>query len=243
MDELGLPQEVAQALREFVDSARETLGADLVSLVLFGSAAEGRLRATSDVNVIVVLARFDIERIDALREPLRSAHGLIGLSAMLILESEIPAAAEAFAVKFADIHERHRILFGSDVFAALTSSREAMLTRLRQILLNYILRTRERYALVSLREEQLADVAADSAGPLRSAAAIILSLQGRPAPSPKAALESLAAEINGSGYASALANLSRARDEAALPPGVGRSTVLSLLDLAQALHGRALTLK
>jgi hypothetical protein len=239
MNDLGLPQDVDRSLAEFVESAKEILGPDLVSVVLFGSAAEGKLRATSDVNLILVLARFDPARIDALREPLRGAHALIRLQCMLILESEVPAAAEAFAVKFADIRERHKVLAGKDLFKGLTASRDAMRIRLRQILLNFILRTRDRYALVSLREEQLASVVADSAGPLRAAAALILELQGRHAVSPKEALETLAAEIDKAKFADALANLSRAREEASLAPGAGRATTLALIELAQALHERA----
>lgn len=239
MDELGLPQEISQGLAEFVESAKSALGPDLTGIVLFGSAAEGRLRATSDVNVILVLERFDAARIDGLREPLRGAKALIRLECMLILETEIGPAAEAFAVKFSDIRERHKLLWGRDPFAGLQPSRAAMLARLRQILLNFILRTRERYALVSLREEQLAAPVAKAAGPLRAAAALILSLEGRSAPSPKAALETLAAEIDEARFRVPLANLSRARDEAALPPGVARPTLLALVDLAQALRGRA----
>lgn len=239
MDEFKLPPEVSNGLREFVESAQSALGPDLVSLVLFGSAAEGRLRATSDVNIILVLSRFDPARIDALREPLRLARATIQLSAMLILESELASAAEAFAVKFADIRERHKVLAGSDPFATLTPSRSAMLVRLKQILLNFVLRTRERYVLTSLREEQLAPVVADAAGPLRSAAALILSLEGRPAPSPKEALETLAATIDAAGWREPLANLSRAREDASLPPGAGRSTVLYLISLAQALRARS----
>jgi predicted nucleotidyltransferase len=239
MDDLGLPREVSQGLAEFVESAKSALGPDLASIVLFGSAAEGRLRATSDVNLILVLQRFDTARIDALREPLRGAKALIGLECMLILESEIGAAAEAFAVKFSDIRERHRLLWGRDPFAELKPSRIAMLARLRQILLNFILRSRERYALVSLREEQLAAPVAEAAGPLRSAAALILALEGKSAPSPKAALEALAGELDAARFNEVLANLSRARDEAALPPGVARPTLLALIDLAHALRLRA----
>ena len=235
MNDTQLPEPVSKGLTEFVEAAKSALGPDLRSIVLFGSAAEGRLRATSDVNVILVLERFDVERIDALREPLRTAHALIGLETMLILESEIYAAAEAFAVKFSDIRERHKVLWGSDPFQGLQPSRGAMLTRLRQILMNFILRTRERYALVSLREEQLARVVADAAGPLRSAAALILALEGTPSASPKTALETLAGE----GYREALENLSRARESAALPPGVARGTVLALIALAQELRARA----
>ncbi len=239
MADFELPHEVAKSFADFVESAKSALGPDLVSLVLFGSAAEGRLRATSDVNLIIVLARFDPARVDVLREPLRTAHALIRLSAMLILESEIAAAAEAFAVKFADVRARHRVVFGKDLFAALAPSRGAILVRLKQILLNYILRARERYMLVSLREEQMSAVVADAAGPLRAAAALILTLEGKPASSPKAALETLAAEIDAANWREPLARLSKAREEAMLAPGEGRPTALYLIGLAQALRERA----
>jgi predicted nucleotidyltransferase len=239
MDDLGLPQDVAQELVAFLEAAKGALGEDLVSAVLFGSAAEARLRATSDVNLMLVLARFETGRIHALREPLRHARAAIRLETMLILESELAAATEAFAVKFADIRARHRVLAGHDVLAALAPSRGAMLGRLRQILLNFILRTRERYALVSLREEQLAALVADAAGPLRSAAEIMLQLEGRPAASPKAALETLAREIDPQAWAEPLARLSQAREEGKLAPGAGGPTLLKLIELAQALGARA----
>jgi len=239
MGDLNLPADVAKSLEDFNASAKEALGPDLLSIVLFGSAAEGRLRATSDVNLILVLARFDPARIDRLREPLRLARAVIRLEAMFLLESEIGAAAEAFAVKFSDIHERHKVLLGSDPFANLTPSRASMLARLRQILLNFTLRTRERYVLVSLREEQLAAVVAESAGPLRSAASLILSLEGKPAPSPKAALETLAAEIGAPDWRDALAHLSAAREGASLPKGSARVAVLALIALAEAMRARA----
>ncbi len=238
MPDTPLPADVAQSLASFVEAAQSALGPDLVSIILFGSAAEGRMRATSDVNVIVVCTRFDRQQLNALREPLRTAHALIQLSAMLLLDTEVAAAAEAFAVKFADIHVRHKVLAGRDPFATLVPSRAAMLVRLKQVLLNFILRTRERYSLVSLREEQLAQVVADTAGPLRSAAALILTLEGRPVESPKQALEQLAREVGGAGAPELLAHLSQARELGSLPAGTGAPTTLGLIDLAQALRAR-----
>jgi predicted nucleotidyltransferase len=240
--DLGLPQEVEHGLRDFVAAAQSALGGDLVSVVLFGSAAEGRLRASSDVNLILVLARFERARIDALREPLRLAHAALNLEAMLILESEIADAAEGFAVKFGDIHDRHRVLHGPDPFAALEPSRAAKLTRLKQILLNFILRMRERYALVSLRDEQLAAVVADAAGPLRAAAAQILLLEGRAAATPKAALETLAARVGTGNWQDALAQLSQAREHGTLPAGAAGPALLALIALAQAMRERVKTL-
>jgi predicted nucleotidyltransferase len=236
---MTIPQEVERSLEEFAEAARTALGEKLVSIVLFGSAAEGRLRATSDVNVILVLSEFDAQRIDALREALRGAHALIRRECMFILESEVGPASEAFAVKFSDIRERHKVLWGKDLFAGLAPSRDAMRVRLKQILLNFILRTRERYALTSLREEQLAPVVADAAGPLRSAAHLILELEGQASGSPKEALEKLGAEIDRARFSAALENLSRAREDASLPPGTARATTLALIELAQALSERA----
>ena len=235
----ALPADVAEGLQAFVAAAQAALGGELQAVVLFGSAAEGRLRATSDVNVIVVAHRFDPAALDALREPLRLARARLNLTAMLLRRDEVEAAAEAFAVKFADIRSRHRVLFGADPFAELQPSREAMRVRVRQELLNFILRTRERYCTLSLREEQLAGLVADAAGPLRSAAALLVTLQGGAAASPKQALEQLARQVGGERFDAALVQLSHAREHARLPPGAGAGVTLQLIDLAQAMRGLA----
>src|SRR5690348_7904854 len=117
---MGLPEAVERALGSFLDAAKQAFGADLVSVVLFGSGAEQNLRPTSDVNILLVLKGFDQAKADQLREPLRFAHAAIELNAMFMLEAEVPAAMEAFAVKFSDILHRHRVLHGSDPFAHVT---------------------------------------------------------------------------------------------------------------------------
>src|SRR6188508_3004619 len=111
-----LPLHVSCVLKEFIDAAQTAFASDLKSIILFGSAAEGQLRATSDVNVILLLTQFDQRCADAMREPLRVAQAAIRLSPMFIVEAEVPAAITAFAEKFSDILRRRRILFGSDPF-------------------------------------------------------------------------------------------------------------------------------
>jgi predicted nucleotidyltransferase len=235
-DELAqLPEIVAKNLQQFVSAATEALGPDLRSIVLYGSAAEGRLRATSDVNLLVVLAAWNPGRLDAIREPLRNAHAAIRLSAMFVVEGELPAAAEAFAVKFADIMRRRRVLCGIDPFSGLLVSRSAEITRLRQVLLNLLMRMRERYLSVSLREEQAARVLAQVSGPLRASAAALLELSGKPAASPKAALETVVGGVPGTGWQEVLASLSQVREGQALPKGVAPATLLRLIDLAAAM--------
>src|SRR5258708_2030395 len=138
----GLPAPVAAMLDMFLASAREALSSDLVSAVLFGSAAEGRLGPTSDVNLLLVLRDFAPARIGRMRDVLLTAEAAIKLRVMFLLESEVTSAAEFFAQKFADILRRHRTIYGADVLTALKAPRHAEIFRLKQILLNLTLRLR-----------------------------------------------------------------------------------------------------
>jgi predicted nucleotidyltransferase len=218
-------------LGDFMETAKASFGESLRSAILFGSAAEGRLRPSSDVNLMLVLREFVPKEVDGIRESLRTASAAIHLSVMFILENEIAEAAEAFAVKFMDIANRHKVLHGSDPFANLKVSREHTIQRLEQVLVNLHLRLRERYAMTSLREEQLARVIADMAGPVRASAASILGLEGKQEFHPKEALEALVQRIDAKRFQPLLASMSRAREEQYLPPGEAPEVAIALMDL------------
>lgn len=230
---------VERVLADVVEAARRALGEALRSVVLFGSGAVGRLRPTSDVNVIFVLTGFERAPIDELRDALRLAQAAVRLTPMFVRDDELPAAAEAFAAKFADVRRRRRVLYGDDVFAGLEVPRAAEIARLRQVLLNLVLRLRAEYVLKSLREEQAALALAEAAGPLRACAASLVALESRVEVEPKQALARVAESLPQAGLGDVLARLSEARETGRLPPGVAAPALFALLGLAEALHTRA----
>jgi predicted nucleotidyltransferase len=221
---MTLPSNVERVLKAFTESAQAAFGEDLLSIVLYGSAAEDMLRPSSDVNVLVLLAKFTQEKADLLREHLRVAQAAIQLSAMFLVESELQSAVECFAVKFADIIRRRQILFGQDPFAAVSISREASIIRVRQTLLNLTLRMREAYIARGLREEQRVTMIANMAGPLRACAAAVLELRGT--------------SVN-----SGRDLLSRARHTGSLPPGASDPALFELIELARLMWEGANALK
>jgi predicted nucleotidyltransferase len=235
----NLPDPVGRVLEDFVEAAREAFGSDLRSVVLFGSAAEDALRPTSDVNTVVVLRAFDRAKADRLREPLRVAYAAVRLRAMFLLEGEIPPAAAAFAQKFADIRRRRRVLWGPDPFAELAVPRDAQVARLRQVLLNLTIRLRHLYVSRSLREEQLARVVAEAAGPLRTCAANLLELEGRPARSPGDALARVVTELDGADSPDALNRLEAIRDGRVVGAGVAGDLLFRMLRWATGIRARA----
>jgi predicted nucleotidyltransferase len=238
----GLPEHVARVLNEFVTDARTTLGDTLRAIVLFGSAAENRLRATSDVNVLVVLNAFDRSRVEAVRAGLQRAHAAIRLEVMWLLEAEIGAAAESFAVKFMDISRRRRVLFGADPFEHLTISRGAAIARLRQVLLNLVLRLRATYAMDGDREERLAIRVADAAGPLRVSAAEILQLERNQTLAPRDALATVVKEWSNPAGDSVVRAISEIRETRHLESSGAGDVLLGMIELACYLHGRATAL-
>ncbi len=239
-----LPAKVDSVLIEFINSTKTAFADDLRSIVLYGSGAEGKLRPASDVNVIVVLAKFDQHKADQLREPLRLAEAAIKLKAMFLLEQEVEPASQAFAVKFADLNRRRRVLYGDDPFAAISVSREDSIFRLKQTLLNLILRLRESYISRGSREEQLAATIAGAAGPLRSCAATLLELEGVTVASAKDALQQLSASLPGAEQREQYLHfISDARQKQILAPGIAAPVLFRLIELASLMWARATALK
>lgn len=236
---LGLPSAIETTVDQFIEAAKTTFGTALQSVVLFGSGAEQQLRATSDVNLLLVLSAYDPAVIDSLREPLRIARAAVDLKAMFVLQGEVAEALDAFAVKFSDILNRHRIVYGIDPFIGLTPSREAMLRRVRQVLLNYQIRLREQFILANRRDEQLTRLVADAAGPLRASAAAILTLEDQPAATPKRALAALVAQFHEPDFVIVLEAMSLARGGELLAPASARPAVIKLMRLVTAMRERA----
>src|ERR1700722_9575910 len=97
-----LPNQVRSTLEDFVAAAVNASGSNLRSAILFGSTAEGRLRPSSDVNLVLVFDAVHLPELERLRAHLSFAHAAIGLEVMFLEEAEIELAGQAFAVKFTD---------------------------------------------------------------------------------------------------------------------------------------------
>ncbi len=234
----GIAERIEGSLRQFVAEATAAFGDDLRSVVLFGSAVDGSLRPTSDVNVLVVLRRFELARAERAGAAVALARAAIRLAPMFVLETELQVAARSFAVKFADLLRRRRVLHGDDPLAGIAVPRAARIDRLRQVALNVALRLRASLVDAATRDERLAPVIARAAGPLRAAALTLLELEGTAAATSKEAFGRIAGEIDAKRAERLLPEISRARESASVTPGAGAETVLLLVDVALAIGVR-----
>jgi len=191
IDTLEVLPAVRRALADFVSAQQAAFGPDLHSITLFGSAAEGRMRSHSDVNLMTVLTKVGRDVFERLSVDYRAAQAAARISCMFIRLDEIAPAYRSFAVKFEDIANRRRILVGADPFAGLEMSADDMRRRVREDLLNLTLRLRERTVFHSASPEQFETVIFEVSSAVRVAAAAILWLEGAPGLAPREALEQL----------------------------------------------------
>lgn len=140
-----MDKSIQQLIRdEFLPLVRDVFGDRLVSVVLYGSGADGSYRpGVSDVNILILLDEPQPELLERLAKEGRRVMKKRRTTPMVISEEEYRQGADVFPMEYLDIRDRHITLFGSD----LTGELEFSETHLRQQLEQQL-----RGSLFSLRQ-------------------------------------------------------------------------------------------
>jgi hypothetical protein len=137
---------VEDLLRGLPDRLRASLGEDLIAVVLYGSAARGEYHEKhSDLNVLCVLRRLSLAELERAAEPVRwwIQHGQP--PPLFLSEEEIRHACDVFPIEFLDLRASYRLLYGTDVVAAITVSTVNHRRQLEHELRSRLLRLRRRF--------------------------------------------------------------------------------------------------
>jgi predicted nucleotidyltransferase len=174
-----LPQATRTRLDELKSSLEKALGADLVSLLVHGSAIRGGFREKdSDVDVVVVLSRAPREKLEAIGNALHVARNAARIECMILVEEEIAHAADAFPLFYDDIKRCHLVLAGSDPFANLAISRAHLRVRIEQELREAQIRLRRAVTDARGAKELLAGAVLRKVRQIRSPLRALLGLRG-----------------------------------------------------------------
>ncbi len=101
-------------LEELVRQLQLAYGDGLRSVVLFGSAAGGEHNKKSDYNVLVVVHSLPLEKLRAVAAVSKAWAEDGNPPPMTFTTREWKSSADIFPMEYADMLERHRVLFGED---------------------------------------------------------------------------------------------------------------------------------
>jgi predicted nucleotidyltransferase len=108
-----------EELKRFVAGLREKFDSDLVSVVLYGSAARGaHVAGASDVNLIVVLREVGLDGLSAAAELVARVRRE-RFRPVFWTEGELRRSADVFPVEYRDILAGYKVLHGADLFAGV----------------------------------------------------------------------------------------------------------------------------
>jgi len=159
------PFDPAAAAEHAVGALKGALGPELASVVAFGSWAVGEyVEGHSDLNLLVVTRRLDAEVIKRLA-PAAGALGGPKCRPLYFSQVELKRYAEAFPLKFQDMAETRKVLFGEDPFQRL----EINTVRLAEDLEN-----ESRRLLIKFRHHWLRNQAVDATGLAADTISVVL---------------------------------------------------------------------
>jgi hypothetical protein len=131
-------------LDELVDQLKKVYGAQLRAVVLYGSAAAGEhIAKRSDYNVLVIVDELTMDHMRAGAAVAR-AWGEDGNPPPLTLTSaEWRGSADIFPMEYADILERHRVLFGAPPFDGIAVDRRHLRLHVEHEAMGKLLKLRQ----------------------------------------------------------------------------------------------------
>lgn len=133
-------------LEGFVQDVQGLYADDLLAILLYGSAATGEhVAGRSDINTAIVLRHLTPALLRQAAGRLRNWHRQGFATPMFFDPEYVHASLDVFAIEFLDMQERHRVLWGADLFADLSIGRANLRFQCEQELRGKLLRLRQSY--------------------------------------------------------------------------------------------------
>jgi len=152
-------------LEAFARRLEESLGGNLASLLLYGSAARGtHVEGRSDLNLLLIVKDASVASLHG-ATPVVAEWAKGGEPPPLIFsEAEWRASTDVFPIEIEDMREAHRVLAGRDPFEGLATKRGDLRVELEHEVRGKVLRLRTEYAAAAADGKALGRLLAHSAG-------------------------------------------------------------------------------
>jgi predicted nucleotidyltransferase len=178
---------VQEGLKGLVEDLRATHGANLASVVLYGSAAAGdHIELRSDYNILIALNRITPEDLRQAQAPTREWQRLGHPLPVYFTVEELSDAADVFPIEFYQMAHARVVLYGRDPFEFVKLSNANLRHQAEYELRSKLIQLRRLYIPASVSIEKLCDLMSDSLSSFAALFGAVLMLHGHEAPIAKA---------------------------------------------------------
>ncbi len=174
---------VQEALSGLLKDLETTHGANLVSVVLYGSAAAGdHIELRSDYNLLITLNRITPEDLRLAQATMREWQRLGHPLPVYFTAEELSDAADVFPIEFHQMANARVVLYGKDPFEFVQMSDANLRHQTEYELRSKLIQLRRMYIPASISIEKLCALMSDSLASFAALFRAVLLLHGEAAP-------------------------------------------------------------
>jgi len=112
--------EAEKQITDFVQRLRQAAGENLECVALFGSAASGEFHADySDINMLCIVRELSTSVLATLASAIHAWTRKKFPAPLIFSRTEFERSADVFPIEMLDLSQRHRMLYGEDIFAGM----------------------------------------------------------------------------------------------------------------------------
>jgi Nucleotidyltransferase domain len=185
-------------ISEFVGRLRDAAGANVESVILFGSSVTGDFHAEfSNVNIFCVVRETSFAALQAFVPAVKWWDAQKQPPPLFMTRDEIERSTDVFTIELLDVKQHHRVLFGENVFKDLSIPANLHRVQVEYELREKVALLRQHLLLASGNESRMWDVLARSVSSFATLFRHALIVMGDEAPTAKRqAIKALSAKIN-----------------------------------------------
>jgi hypothetical protein len=187
-----------KVIGEFIERLRAAVAANLVSVILYGSAAEGEFHPEySDLNLLCVLRDASFPALARMVDVVQWWRGKKHRPPLVLTSQELTASADVFSIEFVDMKHRYRVLLGEDVLRDLNVPMRMHRAQLEYELREKMFLLRQHILLAGNDEKQLWEVMLNSLSSFTTLFRhVLLELGEQSRKHSREAVEELASRLN-----------------------------------------------
>ena len=160
---MSLDATTESAIAQIAEQVRQVFGAEVVSLVLYGSAAgEDFAPERSDLNFAIVFQQLGFTQLKALHQHLPAWRKLGAATPLLLDRRFLERGRDVFPTEFLDIKAQHSVLYGEEIFAPLSIDPRHLRYQSEHEARSKLLRLRALYVEVGAERKRLEALMRDS---------------------------------------------------------------------------------
>lgn len=180
MSESRLPAKIQNIVSAFTQGLKEVYPDELVSVILYGSAASGEfVDKHSNLNLLVVLKTGELS---VLKRSNKLVRKTALINSLFLTEDYISASTDTFPIEFLDMRENYAVIFGKDVLKDIHIDLGNLRFQCEQELKAKLIKLRQGYLYSNNNPDELRGMLLLMINPVLHISRNILRLKGKACP-------------------------------------------------------------